>query len=222
MGPEKKGSQRRRVAIYDNQIVREENWLMSRYVSVDDPLCYPQTQILINKADLRDQDELDEFEQLMYHIRSQEYLPDGGLDFDHYKSLHNHFFQDVYDWAGKVREIRTGKGGNWFCYPEYIDDEMRKLFDALASENHLTDIEEIAPFADRASHYIAQINAIHPFREGNGRCQLTFLNVLLEVSDWILDEKKLDPNGFMKAMIDSFHGDNGPLSKSIIAMSRKG
>ena len=97
---------------------------MSRYDATEDPLCYPGTHVLRNKADLRNQDDLDQFEQLMFLTRSDEPLPDGHLDYDHYKRIHHHSFQDVYDWAGKRREIRAAKGGNWFCYPEYIDLEM--------------------------------------------------------------------------------------------------
>ena len=82
---------------------------MSRYDAIDDPLCYPGTQVLKNKADLLDQEELDQFEQLMFLTRSEEPLPDGDLDYEHYKAIHHHFFQDVYDWSGRPREVRTGK-----------------------------------------------------------------------------------------------------------------
>lgn len=191
---------------------------MSRYNATEDPLCYPGTQVLQNKADLRDQDELDQFEQLMFLTRSEEPLPDGILDYDHYKRIHHHFFQDVYDWAGEARDIRTGKGGNWFCYPEYIDTEMKKLFAQLANEDHLTSLTDREVFAKRAAHYIAEINAVHPFREGNGRCQLTLLNILLDLSGFEMDEDQINPEEFMAAMIVSFAGDNEPLSRSILVM----
>ena len=192
---------------------------MSRYDAISDPLCYPGTQVLINKADLVDQDELDQFELLMFHTRSEEDLPDGDLDYRHYKSLHHHFFQDVYEWAGQPRTIRTGKGGNWFCFPEYIDAEMEKIFAELAEEQHLSQIDDLGIFADRASYYIAEINAIHPFREGNGRCQLTLLSILFALSGLDLDEGRLEPELFMDAMIASFHGDNDPLARSIQALA---
>ncbi len=97
---------------------------MSRYDATEDPLCYTGTHVLKNKAGLQNRDDLDQFEQLMFLTRSEEPLPDGDLDYDHYKRIHHHFFQDVYDWAGQSREIRTAKGGNWFCYPEYVDSKM--------------------------------------------------------------------------------------------------
>ena len=109
---------------------------MSRYDATEDPLCYTGTHVLKNRAGLQNQDDLDQFEQLMFLTRSEEPLPHGDLDYDHYKRIHHHFFQDVYDWAGQSREIRTAKGGNWFCYPEYVDPEIERLFSQLARENH--------------------------------------------------------------------------------------
>lgn len=191
---------------------------MTRYDATEDPLCYPGTQVLKNRADLTDQDELDQFEQLMFLTRAEENMPEGNLDYEHYKTIHHHFFQDVYEWAGCVREIRTSKGGNLFCIPEYIDNQMEKLFSELAGENHLIDTNNREAFSGRASHYIAEINAIHPFREGNGRCQLTLLNILAELSGFDMDEDILDPVQFFNAMIKSFGGDNDPLARNILEM----
>lgn len=191
---------------------------MNRYDIIEDPLYYPGTHVLINKADLREQDQLDQFEQLMFLTRSEEPMPDGILDYDHYKKIHHHFFQDVYEWAGQTRNIRTGKGGGWFCYPEYIDLEITKLFTQLADEHHLTQIADRERFAARAAYYIAEVNAIHPFREGNGRCQLTLLDILLEISGFRMDEAKIIPDQFMQAMISSFQGDNAALTQAISKM----
>ena len=188
---------------------------MNRYDATEDPLCYPGTTVLRNKADIRDQDDLDQFEQLMFLSRAEEDLPPGDLDYAHYRAIHHHFFQDVYDWAGDIRQIRTAKGGNWFCYPENIDNEMERLFAQLAEEDHLIGIDDIAVFADRAAHYIAEINAVHPFREGNGRCQLTLLSLLLRLSNCELDEERLNPDRFMEAMIASFLDDNRQLVRAI-------
>lgn len=188
---------------------------MNRYDATEDPLCYPGTTVLRNKADIQDHDNLDQFEQLMFLSRAEENLPPGDLDYAHYRAIHQHFFQDVYVWAGEIRHIRTAKGGNWFCYPEHINAQMERLFTQLAEEDHLIGIGDMDAFANRAAHYIAEINAVHPFREGNGRCQLTLLTLLLRASEWELDETRLDPDPFMAAMIASFHGDNGPLTRVI-------
>lgn len=191
---------------------------MSRYDVTEDPLCYPGTNVLKNKADLTDQDELDQFEQLMFLTRSEEPLPEGALDYMHYRAIHHHFFQDVYTWAGQARQVRTAKGGNWFCYPEYIDAEMNRIFRELSDENHLADTSSVQEFAERAAHYIADINAVHPFREGNGRCQLTLLDILMQVAGLEMIEENIEEDEFMNAMISSFAGDEAPLVNAIIKM----
>jgi len=191
---------------------------MDRYNAIDDPLCYPGSTVLRNKADIADQDELDQFEQLMFLSRAEEKLPVGNLDYEHYRSVHRHFFQDVYEWAGTTRKIRTGKGDNWFCYPEFIDTEMERIFRELKTESLLIDIEETSVFAGRAGYYISEINAVHPFREGNGRCQLTLLTMLVEHAGLQLDENRIDAASFMAAMVESFSGNLIPLTQQIEVM----
>lgn len=191
---------------------------MVRYNAIEDPLCYSGTHVLRNSQDIRDQDTLDEFELLMFNSRANEELPPGALDFDHYKALHRHFFQDVYAWAGETRSIRTGKGNNWFCYPEYIEDEAHKLFGQLAERGHLATAEDVNGFAEGAAWFLAEINAIHPFREGNGRIQLVFLTMLARNAGYELDEDKLRPGPFLDAMIQSFSGATAALVAEIRRM----
>lgn len=149
------------------------------YAAESDPLCYPGTTVLINLLDIRDQSELDEVELALFLTRADEPLPAGELDYPHYCGLHRHLFQDVYAWAGRPRTIRIGKGGNWFCYPEHIATEMARVFGELGNTDRLPDLDSVG-FAGHAAHIVAEINAVHPFREGNGRTQLTFLAMLAE------------------------------------------
>lgn len=188
---------------------------MSRYNPVKDPLCYPGTQVLRNKADIRDQDKLDQFEQLMFESRAMERLPEGALDFAHYLALHRHYFQDVYDWAGKVHDVRTGKGNNWFCYPEHIVAQAEQLFGELATRTHLADRPGKRQFAEGAAWFLSELNAIHPFREGNGRIQLVFLTMLARNAGFHINERKLRPEPFLRAMILSFNGALDPLIEEI-------
>nr|WP_255616728.1 Fic family protein [Aurantimonas sp. VKM B-3413] len=174
-------------------------------------MCYPGTDVLGNKAGIEDPEALAEFELSMFLIRADEEFPPGALDYAHYRALHHHLFQDVYAWAGEPRRIRIGKGGNWFCYPEYIDRVMIRIFSDLAAENHLMGLAPAA-FAAQAAHVLAEINAVHPFREGNGRTQLTFLTLLAENAGFTLDADVLEPQTVIGAMIDSFSGDEVALA----------
>ncbi len=187
------------------------------YETHDDTYCYANSTVIKNKANLTNEDDLIEFEAAMTLLRSSEPLPFGHLDFEHYKAVHHHLFQDVYDWAGQVRTIRISKGGSMFCYPEHIDAEISKVFAALEKEHYLIDLDQDA-FSHRAAHYIAEINAIHPFREGNGRVQLSYLILLAYNAGHPMDLKKLDESKVIQAMIDSFVGNEKPLAELIRAM----
>ncbi len=181
------------------------------YDAVEDPYCYPGTTVLKNKLKLKTQKELDAFEAEITAQRAEEPLPAGKLTYPHYRAIHKHLFQDVYDWAGKIRTVRISKSGSMFCYPESIDREMSKLFGTLAGQKQFEGTTPAA-FATKASHFLAELNAIHPFREGNGRTQLTFLTLLAEIAGHPLAMEQLDPDKVMQAMIDSFGGDEKPLA----------
>ncbi|WEZ85931.1 Fic family protein (plasmid) [Rhizobium sp. 32-5/1] len=106
--------------------------------------------------DLVSQDELDEFELAMFLTRVEEAWPTGKLDYAHYLAIHRHLFQDVYSWAGEARSVRIGSGGNWFCYPEYIDGEMTRIFKELEAAHYLTGLEPAA-FATAAADGVRSI-----------------------------------------------------------------
>jgi len=190
------------------------------YDAVEEPYCYPGTTVLKNRLNLKKQSELDAFEAEITAQRAEEPLPSGRLGYAHYKAIHKHLFQDVYAWAGKIRNVRISKGGNMFCYPESIDREMTKLFAALTAQKHFKGTEP-KDFAAKAAHFLAELNAIHCFREGNGRTQLTFLTLAAEEAAHPLDIERLDPEAVMAAMIESFGGDETPLAKLISKLISK-
>lgn len=189
------------------------------YEATDDPYCYPGTPVLKNRLDLRGQSELDAFEAMITAQRADEPLPAGQLDDDHYRAIHHHLFQDVFEWAGEFRTIRVTKGTSTFCYPENIEREMRRVFDELASQGNLRN-RDAQTFAQQAAHFLAELNAIHPFREGNGRTQNVFLSVLAGQAGQPLDFERLDPPAMLAAMIESFGGNEQPLADIILAMMR--
>jgi cell filamentation protein len=146
--------------------------------------------------------------------RSEESPPTGDFGAAHYRALHHHLFQDLYAWAGEYRTVRIAKGDSMFCYPEHIAAEMEHLFAWLAARNALIDVEAEA-FAADAAHFLATLNAIHPFREGNGRTQLAFLAMLAAHAGYPLNLQQLDPATFLDAMIRSFAGDEAPLAQQL-------
>lgn len=169
------------------------------YDAADDPYTYENSTVLVNKLDLREQADLDAFEAEISNARAQEPLPAGDLDFKHYKAIHHHLFQDVYDWAGKVRTVRIFKGGNPFCFPENVEIQATKLFNKLKDDDYLQNLD-LEAFAGKAAHFLAELNVIHAFREGNGRSQLPFFALLADHAGHPLDFDKLDPEAMLHAM----------------------
>jgi len=183
---------------------------LAEYEVLDDPYCYKNTFVLKNKAGIREAARLQSFELEMSTLRAEEPLPAGKFTPAHYRRVHHHLFQDVYRWAGRYRTVRTAKGGNWFCYPEYIESSMNQLFKMLTTDAFQAGASS-DNFIEAAANFLAELNAIHPFREGNGRSQLAFLYLLGRRSGHLFRLVQIDRVTFLLAMVASFGGDNRPL-----------
>lgn len=166
--------------------------------------------MLKNKLGLRDQAGLSAFEALSVAVRAEEPLPAGRFSSTHYRAVHRHLFQDVYGWAGHYRTVRMTRDRSHFCFPENIAGEMRRLFADLRRAGLLRR-RDAETFAEDAASFLAYLNAIHAFREGNGRTQLTFMAMLAAQAGHPLKLSRLDPASFLQAMIASFFGNEAPL-----------
>ncbi len=181
------------------------------YAAAVDPYCYPGSTVLRNRPGLTDQVALDRFEAVATANRFLEPMPVGRWGERHFRAVHRHIFQDVYTWAGRSRTVRIGKGGSVFCYPEHIDAELGRIFGDLRQADALRGLDR-ARFAAGAAHILAELNAVHAFRDGNGRAQLAFTALLADRAGYPLDLARLDPPTFLAAMIASFRGDERPLA----------
>src|SRR6266436_6692753 len=101
-----------------------------------------------------------------------------------------------------------------FCCPENIESEAKKLFTQLEKDDFLQDLSP-KEFAEKSAPFLACLNAIHAFREGNGRTQLSFFLLLADQAGHSIDLEELDPEAFLAAMITSFKGDEAPLAAVI-------
>jgi len=180
------------------------------YDAFEDPYCYLRTSVLRNRLDIRDQAELDAFEVEISTLRAEEPLPEGNFDPPHYCRIHHHLFQDVYAWAGHNRTVRIAKGGNSFCYPEHIAAQMDLLFPNL---QHPEDFVSVEPetLLHNVTTFLGELNAIHPFREGNGRTQLAFLSLIGEFSGHPFHFEELNRATYLPAVIASYFGNLQPL-----------
>lgn len=134
-----------------------------------DPYTYPGTDTLRNRLGIADEQSLVAAERRFTLARGAEA---ARLSFpataDGYRALHKHLFQDLYDWAGQDRTVNIAKGGSNFAHVPYIAREMDKLFADMATKNSFRGLSR-DEFFDRLGNHINEMNAVHPFREGNGR-----------------------------------------------------
>ena len=189
---------------------------MSRY-DADDVYCIPGTAVLKNKAGITDQDQLDEYEGDFTAIRLLELTQnpvEGSFDLAHLCKIHQYLFQDVYEWAGEVRSVDIIRGESRFCNVRHIQSYSNTVFSAIAAEKYLVNLEPKV-FANRLAHYLSEINAIHPFREGNGRVQRLFISQLAEHAGYSLDYSALDQAELYLVMQESFLGNIQPLADLI-------
>ena len=129
----------------------------------------------------------------------------GNFDLTHLKKIHHYIFQDIYTWAGQFRMVNISKE-LLFCDANFIEKELNKLFLKLKSENYLKDCTE-DNIASKAAYYLGEINAIHPFREGNGRTQREFIRELLLPTGFYVDYSRCNAKMMLYASINAFAGD---------------
>jgi cell filamentation protein len=177
---------------------------------VTDPYVYPGTSVLKNRAGYKDAEKLNQFERRRTKDRLRDPLPNGRLDVAHLKAIHRHLFQDVYEWAGTIRTLDIAKGNSYFCRASFIEQELERLTKSLMDEKYLCDISR-EKFVERSAHYLSELNAIHPFREGNGRTQRLFIQEVARRAGHRLDLTKMDEKEMLNASIRSMNGDEKPM-----------
>lgn len=116
--------------------------------------CYPDSDVLINKLNIKEQEKLYIFERKLTMLRLLELIDKpikGNFDFEHLQSIHRYIFQDIYEWAGEVRKVDIAKG-NMFCNVRFIASQAEEVFGKLKAENYLTGLSEDA-FVRKLSYF---------------------------------------------------------------------
>ena len=178
-----------------------------------DPYVYPGTDVLHNLAGLQDADTLADREAQASTLRLAQLAAirlEGAYDLSHLQAFHRFIFQDIYAWAGELRSVPLAKPGSMFALPTHIESYAKEVLRQLAGERHLHGLSRDR-FAERLTHYYAEINAVHPFREGNGRVERAFLRQLAQDADHTLAWEHLSSKALVHASRRSFQGDNLPM-----------
>jgi cell filamentation protein len=180
----------------------------------EDPYLYPGTKVLRNKLDIRDAAELEYIEREFVILRTRQGTPTGDFDLAHLQAIHQHLFQDVYDWAGQTRTLEIAKGRNQFQLHAYIGTGMADVHRRLQADSYLRGLSP-ADFTMKAAQIIGDVNYVHPFREGNGRTQLQYLEQLAVQAGHPLDLTKLDREQWLHASREAHYARYQPMANAL-------
>lgn len=174
--------------------------------------CYPGTNVLINKLDIHDADILHDAERDATAIRILQLYKhpiQGRFGYAYLKRIHRYIFQDIYEWAGKERTVDIAKS-NMFCNVRFLSEQADEIFGKIQKENFLRGLDR-KEFIDRTAFFFGEINALHPFREGNGRTQREYFRELALCSGYRIDFSKVTEEEMISVSIDSFIRDYNKL-----------
>lgn len=189
-----------------------------RFETYESEYLYPGTEVLINLRDIRDQVELSKYEEEVTRIRTlmieKENAVKGKFSFTHFCNIHKFIFQDIYPFAGKLRVEDICKGSTEFCKVSYIESQLKRQLSDLKSEKYLKGLS-YEKFLERLAHYMAELNMIHPFREGNGRSLRVFIRQLALYCGYDIDWNEIEREEYMNAIIHTVYADNSLLMECL-------
>lgn len=150
---------------------------------------------LENKLGITDSAQLAREEERISKKKAAELFENGILDtlkagsFSALKAIHKYLFEDIYDFAGQVRNVNIAKGNFRFAPVMYLDAA-------------LTNIDKMpqSTFDEIVEKYV-EMNVAHPFREGNGRSGRIWLDLMFKAElGMVVDWSKVDKEDYLLAM----------------------
>lgn len=173
--------------------------------------------VLENKLGIRDPQSMKQIEEQIVPLRTAEIYSSfhiNNFDFEALKAIHEKLFSDIYQMAGQVRTVDIAKDGNSapFCYIQFIEQEQQRIFSALKQDNSYVGLPQ-EDFVRKIAWLASELNALHPFRDANGRAIRVFLVLLAANAGYELDYSKVDKDELIEADKEAFRGNIAALEK---------
>ena len=188
------------------------------YTTTQSIYCYPDSNVLKNKLNIRDNKLLKTAEEEITLIKQMELLKNpikGNFTKAHLMNIHKFIFEDIYSFAGKIRREQISKADTMFYPPNLIDKELDKVFTKIKEKNMLKETDEENVF-DNLAYVMAELNIIHPFREGNGRSIREFIRLMAKRMGYDLNWGNVDKEELLEVSISSV--DNYKVLKRVLEM----
>ena len=151
--------------------------------------------VLRNKLNITNQIELNKAEEKISKEKAVRLFDSGKIDtikagtVAGLKQIHKYLFEDVYDFAGKIREVNISKGNFRFAPVMYLKQSLKQIEKMPQST-----------FDEIVEKYV-EMNIAHPFREGNGRSTRIWLDLILKKElKKVVDWSKVDKEDYLLAM----------------------
>lgn len=151
--------------------------------------------ILANKLHITDQIELAKAEEKISKQKAKQLFDSGDINkaevgiFSGLAFIHAYIFEDIYEFAGKIRDVNFAKGNFRFASVMYLD----------ASLKHIDTMPQ-STFEQIIEKYV-EMNVAHPFREGNGRATRIWLDLMLKKEiQQVVDWNKVNKEEYLSAM----------------------
>lgn len=174
---------------------------------------YPDSRCLVNYFNIKDRAELKKIEIFISSVRVAGLLVkplNMPFNFDYLKAIHSHIFGDIYPSAGMIRVKDDGKRSE-YCKSIYIEKYAEEIFDKLRSAKFLTIYDDIDDFINELAYFMAEMEALHPFLDGNGRTTRYFFTDLAKKAGYDIVWNATDPDKYLEANIAAVEGDYQPL-----------
>ena len=176
--------------------------------------CYKETTTLRNHFGIRDSKQLRMIESEISAARQSEMLENpvpGRFTMAHLSNIHRKLLGDIYPFAGNPRYEDIAKSETRFLSHRQIKEKLHRLLKELHEEGYLDGADKDV-LVQRGAYYMAELNYIHPFREGNGRAIREFMRLLFLRQGYRVDWSAVSVEDLMSAMVDSVY-DTGALEQ---------
>jgi len=180
-----------------------------------DPYIDPTTGVMHNKLGITSKEGLRVAEYFATYHRSNVLLRTpikGDFDLEHLCAIHKYLFQDVYEWAGELRTVNMSKGQFSFARVVSLESDMTEIHSKLLTENFLRDLDK-EQFVEKFTEIYRDLNALHPFRDGNARATREFIGQLAREAGYTLDQKQIEEkkNEWHRAAANTVFGVMGKM-----------
>lgn len=186
---------------------------------------YKGSDVLINNLGIKDAESLEKAEKVLTAYRLAKLYMEpikGNFDLNHLCAIHKYIFGELYSFAGEIRDECIQKGSTLFCRPMYIYQSTNYVLEDMKKRSHnIRSKQDLVKFL---AYYYSELNAIHPFRDGNGRTireflreYVEYLNRKFDFDSFELDYSVIDDNDKMLLLkgseISAAKGDTELLEK---------